>query len=72
MVMAMRPHNIRNPVSVDDPCYRCGGRYKILHADGDDISQWAEWGVTLVVKCRNCGILSAATRQVAPLQSLAA
>jgi hypothetical protein len=59
----IRPHNITNPVRMDDPCYRCDGRWKLLRVTPDDLDRMVEWGVELIVKCRGCGILSAATRR---------
>jgi uncharacterized Zn finger protein len=49
---------------VDDPCYRCDGRWKIMQLGVEDIEVWTKQGVAFVVKCRSCGIVSAATRRV--------
>ena len=66
--MTIRPHNGRNPVPLDEPCYRCEGRWKILLLDADD-KQRLDW--RLVAKCQRCGIVSFATRQAAVTLSLA-
>ena len=69
-MVSICPHNRGNPVCVDEPCYRCGGQWKIMRLSDEDREALSRYG-DLVVKCRGCGILSMATRQAAPARSLA-
>jgi hypothetical protein len=62
-MVSIRPHNITNPVCVDDPCYRCEGRWKLMRLTLADRERMEELGVHLVAKCTRCGIVSAATRR---------
>jgi hypothetical protein len=69
-MVSICPHNRGNPVCVDDPCYRCGGKWKIMRLVQDEVEAVASWG-DFVVKCRGCGIVSMATRQAAAARSSA-
>ena len=61
-MVSICPHNRNKPVNVDDPCYYCGGRWRIMRLTPDEAADVAAWG-DFVVKCRRCGIISMATRQ---------
>jgi hypothetical protein len=71
-MVSICPHNRRDPVPFDSRCYRCDGAWKLLRMTDSERAALAEWtrGL-LVVKCRNCGIVSMATR-VAGERSLVA
>lgn len=64
-MVSICPHNRKNPVSIDGPCYRCGGKWKVYRLNGDERLALAEIGIIgIVAKCTRCGIASMATRVV--------
>jgi hypothetical protein len=60
-MVSICPQNRTRPVPIDEPCYRCGGRWKIVRLRADEREALRPYR-GIVVRCCNCRVVSMATR----------